>query len=358
MRVREGTARAALHQPWSRAAGVGIAAAVVLGLVPGTASAAPADARVSAAQQGVDDAAAQVGRLLTDLGAARAAVDDARAAAAAARGRHEGTLASYQSARGAADAAQAAAEQAQVDLVTARAAVAAFARSSYMTGTTSPGLQALLTSADPGQVLERAALLDAAGSRRSDVLTRVAVVRGEAADAATVAQDALIEAAALEQRTAVVLASAERLEPAAGRAATALEVEQGVMEARLQEARTTLVELQRRRTAVPPVAAPPASPPASPPAPGPAGPPSEAPAHDWSGVAMCESSGNWSINTGNGYYGGLQFSPTTWAAFGGLAHAPRADLATPAQQIDVAEKVLAVQGIGAWPTCGELLIAL
>ena len=73
---------------------------------------------------------------------------------------------------------------------------------------------------------------------------------------------------------------------------------------------------------------------------------------------MCESSGNWSINTGNGYYGGLQFSPSTWAAFGGLAYAPRADLATESQQIAVAEKVLAVQGPGAWPTCGALLTAL
>jgi cell wall-associated NlpC family hydrolase len=77
--------------------------------------------------------------------------------------------------------------------------------------------------------------------------------------------------------------------------------------------------------------------------------------HDWSGVAQCESSGNWSINTGNGYYGGLQFSPSTWAAFGGTQYAARADLATAAQQIDVAEKVLTGQGVGAWPNCGKYL---
>src|SRR5919199_2677567 len=77
--------------------------------------------------------------------------------------------------------------------------------------------------------------------------------------------------------------------------------------------------------------------------------------HDWTGVAECESGGDWSINTGNGYYGGLQFSQSTWAAFGGTALAPRADLATPAQQIEIAEKVLAGQGIGAWPTCGGRL---
>ncbi|WP_063830776.1 transglycosylase family protein [Kitasatospora phosalacinea] len=71
----------------------------------------------------------------------------------------------------------------------------------------------------------------------------------------------------------------------------------------------------------------------------------------WDKVAQCESSGNWSINTGNGFYGGLQFTSSTWAAFGGTAYASRADLATKDQQIAVAEKVLAVQGPGAWPVC-------
>src|SRR4051795_8224814 len=83
--------------------------------------------------------------------------------------------------------------------------------------------------------------------------------------------------------------------------------------------------------------------------------PASAAAHNWDGVAQCESSGNWHINTGNGYYGGLQFAQATWAAYGGLAYAPRADLATPAQQIAVAEKVLVGQGIGAWPVCGKYL---
>ena len=75
--------------------------------------------------------------------------------------------------------------------------------------------------------------------------------------------------------------------------------------------------------------------------------------HDWSGVAQCESSGNWSINTGNGYYGGLQFGQSTWLGYGGAAYAARADLATKAEQIAVAEEVLAAQGKGAWPTCGK-----
>jgi murein DD-endopeptidase MepM/ murein hydrolase activator NlpD len=72
----------------------------------------------------------------------------------------------------------------------------------------------------------------------------------------------------------------------------------------------------------------------------------------WDKVATCESTNNWSINTGNGFYGGLQFTQSTWAAFGGTQYAARADLATKAQQIAIAEKVLAVQGPQAWPVCG------
>lgn len=70
---------------------------------------------------------------------------------------------------------------------------------------------------------------------------------------------------------------------------------------------------------------------------------------NWDAIAQCESGGNWSTNTGNGFYGGLQFKPTTWAAHGGVgnpATAPRSE------QIRVAERVLAKQGLGAWPKCG------
>ncbi|MEV6591607.1 transglycosylase family protein [Streptomyces acidicola] len=73
---------------------------------------------------------------------------------------------------------------------------------------------------------------------------------------------------------------------------------------------------------------------------------------EWDAVAQCESGGNWSINTGNGYYGGLQFSASTWAAYGGTKYAASADQASKSQQIEIAEKVLASQGKGAWPTCG------
>ena len=71
----------------------------------------------------------------------------------------------------------------------------------------------------------------------------------------------------------------------------------------------------------------------------------------WNKVAACESTDNWSINTGNGYYGGLQFTQSTWEAYGGQVYAQRADQATKDQQIAIAEKVLKGQGPGAWPVC-------
>ncbi len=75
----------------------------------------------------------------------------------------------------------------------------------------------------------------------------------------------------------------------------------------------------------------------------------------WDKLAFCESTNDWSINTGNGYYGGVQFSSTTWKEFGGLKYAARADLATKAEQIEIAKKVQAVQGWNAWPACNRKL---
>lgn len=74
--------------------------------------------------------------------------------------------------------------------------------------------------------------------------------------------------------------------------------------------------------------------------------------NNWDRVAQCESGGNWSTNTGNGYYGGLQFSPSTWSANGGSGMPHNASRA---EQIRVAENVLATQGAGAWPVCGQYL---
>lgn len=73
---------------------------------------------------------------------------------------------------------------------------------------------------------------------------------------------------------------------------------------------------------------------------------------NWTAIANCESSGNWAADTGNGFYGGLQFTQSTWDAYGGDQYAASANLASEADQITVAEAVLAGQGIGAWPVCG------
>ena len=83
-------------------------------------------------------------------------------------------------------------------------------------------------------------------------------------------------------------------------------------------------------------------------------PPSTGDTSAWDRIAECESGGNWSINTGNGYYGGLQFDHGTWVAYGGDAYATNANLASKAQQIAIAEKVKADRGgYGAWPVCGS-----
>ncbi len=71
----------------------------------------------------------------------------------------------------------------------------------------------------------------------------------------------------------------------------------------------------------------------------------------WDRLAQCEAGGNWAINTGNGFYGGLQFTQSTWLGFGGGAYAPLAHMATREQQIEIAIKTQAVQGWGAWPAC-------
>jgi resuscitation-promoting factor RpfA len=79
---------------------------------------------------------------------------------------------------------------------------------------------------------------------------------------------------------------------------------------------------------------------------------SAAPRTDWDAIAACESSGNWQANTGNGHYGGLQFTRSSWIAAGGLEYAPRADLASRAEQIAVAERLARLQGMSAW-TCAR-----
>lgn len=120
------------------------------------------------------------------------------------------------------------------------------------------------------------------------------------------------------------------------------------------EVKAQVATPEQQSAAAAPQQAPADNTPAPDPAPAPqpvAVAPSAASGSVWDSIAACESGGNWAIDTGNGFYGGLQFTQSTWAAYGGLAYAPRADLATRDQQIAVASKVQAGQGWGAWPVC-------
>jgi hypothetical protein len=83
------------------------------------------------------------------------------------------------------------------------------------------------------------------------------------------------------------------------------------------------------------------------------GAPAQAAGSVWDAVAACESGGNWAINTGNGFYGGLQFTSSTWKAFGGTRYASSANRASKSAQIATAQRVLASQGPGAWPVCSQ-----
>jgi hypothetical protein len=125
------------------------------------------------------------------------------------------------------------------------------------------------------------------------------------------------------------------------------------------EPKPTVIKIGTKQAAPAPAPAPaPAAAPAAAaaPAPAPAPAPVAAPAPvptgssgvNWDAIAKCESGNNWSINTGNGYYGGLQFDSGTWLSNGGGAYAPRADLATREQQIAIAEKLYAARGLSPW----------
>jgi LysM repeat protein len=122
--------------------------------------------------------------------------------------------------------------------------------------------------------------------------------------------------------------------------------------------RTARAAIGGAATAAPGSSAPASSAPAAAPDPAPDPAPAPAPAAaslggvNWYAIAQCESGGNWSADTGNGFYGGLQFTEQTWLGYGGGAYAPSANLASASEQIAVAGRVLAGQGIGAWPVCG------
>ncbi|TWH73358.1 C40 family peptidase [Modestobacter roseus] len=230
---------------------LGIAAAVTVCLLvaPAPASAAPTDAQISAAERARQDAAAEVGAITAQLAQAESAAAAASAAAQIALQDYEEAQAAYEQARADADAAAAEAARAVAALAQGEAEVAAFARASYIQGSTSSGTRALLSSGGPAQLLERAALLDAVGEHRTDVVAQLTVLQEQSAAADTVAQQTLGEADGLQQEAATLLAGAQQQEIAARAQAAALTEQQDAVEQQLSAAQQTLTGLQDDRAA-------------------------------------------------------------------------------------------------------------
>ncbi|HEV7211733.1 MAG TPA: C40 family peptidase [Blastococcus sp.] len=247
-----GTARTAGRRWIHRVVAVGAVATACLVGAPGLASASPqnpSNSQLSAAAQAKADAEKQVGQISAQLATAQASVDAAHAASNIALDAFEGKQAEYETAQAAADKAAAAARQAQADLAAARGDVAAFARSSYMQGSTSPMFSALLSSDGPAQLLERQSLLESAGGHRSDVLVAVAVVQKKAAVSETTAKTALTQAATLKQQASQALAVASQKEAGARQQATAMQTQQVALQAQLKKAQQTLLGMQGARAA-------------------------------------------------------------------------------------------------------------
>ena len=243
--------RKAVPRP-ARLVVVATTALLSLGLAPGVAAARPTDpgdAAISAAQHTADGAAARVGQISAALAAAQTAVQQAEGRANIALDTFEGAQQDYEDAQAAASVADRKAQKAQAELEAARSAVSSFARDSYISGSTSSRVTSLLTSGSPSQVLERAALLDAAGDRRSQVLDRMTAAEQQAAAAQAAARDALTRADTLRRQASADLATAEGLYKAARQQAADYPRPEDRDAAQLTKDRHTLATLQGQRAA-------------------------------------------------------------------------------------------------------------
>ncbi|CCG04061.1 C40 family peptidase [Blastococcus saxobsidens] len=258
-----------------RGAGTGIAALILLGLAPGVAVAAPSAADVAAAEVARDAAAEEVGRLAAELAAAEAAAARAGQDSQIALQDYEETQVALEVARATVLAAQAAVAAAQAELHHGRAEVVSFARTSYMQGTTSPGITAPMSSGGPAELIQRATLLEAAGTHRVDVVGRLTVLEQQATTAEQQASTAAEEAVRLEVRAAEQLAVAQAREIAAREQTAAVAEQQAAVERQFAAAEAEVGELVAARTAATPAPRPTVStPPAGSGTPGtpPAGP--------------------------------------------------------------------------------------
>jgi cell wall-associated NlpC family hydrolase len=235
-----------------RLAGTALAVAVAVGLTPAVADAAPhrpSDTQIAGAQAAADAVAARIGELSDQLAVAQDTVDNAQATALIALDEYQATQAAYVVAQEKSDAAAAASAQATAELGVARGDVVAFARRSYMDGSTYSGAAALVTAADPAELIQRAALLEAAGSHRSDVLDRVTVLQQRATAAETVARESLASATALQEHAATSLATAQAAEVSARQQAAALVTQQARLQSELTAAQDELEALVGARAA-------------------------------------------------------------------------------------------------------------
>lgn len=254
-----------------RVAGTGIAALVLVGLTPAVADAAPrrpSDSQISSARAQADAVAARIGALNEQLASAQQGVDAAHATAMLALDEFQATEAAAEAARVHAEQAAAAAAEATADLGVARDDVVAFARRTFMEGSAYPGATALLTAGDPGQLIERAALLEAAGAHRNDVLVQVTVLQEQATAAEAVARTASAEAEVLQQQAAAQLEVAQDAEISARAQAAELSTQQAAAQTELAAAQQQLTALIGQREAAERAAA---ATPVRPPAP--SGPP-------------------------------------------------------------------------------------
>jgi cell wall-associated NlpC family hydrolase len=215
------------------------------------ASVNPSDGQLSAAQQAANAAGQQVGQITAQLAGALSAVARARAAANIALGTFESRQADYEHAQNVAQQAAVAADTARAAQDDAQVKVAAFARASYMQGSTSAGYAAALTSDGPQQMIERNALLAAANGRRTDVLIQMTAAAQQATAATQAAAAARNAAATLQQQAQRDLSTATNLETAARQQAGALQTQQTQLQAQLQVAQQDLLGMrQARATAI------------------------------------------------------------------------------------------------------------
>jgi cell wall-associated NlpC family hydrolase len=229
-----------------------VAALLGLGLVQGVAAARPTDpgdAAIGAAQRTANDAAARLGQVSAQLAAAQTLVQRAEGEANIALDDYEGKQQDYEDAQAAATVADRTAQQAIADRDAARSAVSSFARDSYISGSTSSRITSLLTSGSASQLLERAALLDAAGDRRSQVLDRMTAAQQRAAAAQASARAAVARADTLRKQAAADLANAERLYASARQQEAAYRTEQSKVQGQLTRDRRTVTALQGQRAA-------------------------------------------------------------------------------------------------------------